>query len=85
MWPSIPNPENSNAVQKIEIAYELVSKKQYNDETILFDILLSWKRTYKKKSIQKLLRQYHSTVMALNGNTMVYMVCQGTSENVVLP
>ncbi|XP_056121445.1 leukemia inhibitory factor receptor [Rhinichthys klamathensis goyatoka] len=23
MWPSIPNPENSNAVQKIEIAYEL--------------------------------------------------------------
>ncbi|XP_026110491.1 interleukin-31 receptor subunit alpha-like isoform X2 [Carassius auratus] len=23
LWPSIPNPENSNAVQKIEIAYEL--------------------------------------------------------------
>lgn len=58
MWPSIPNPENSNAVQKIEIAYELVSKKQYNDETILFDILLSWKKSIQKKSIQKLLRQY---------------------------
>lgn len=46
MWPSIPNPENSNAVQKIEIAYELVSKKQYNGEIIIFDILLYWKRIY---------------------------------------
>ncbi len=34
LWPSIPNPENSNAVQKIEIAYELVSKRQYNVDNI---------------------------------------------------
>lgn len=41
MWPSIPNPENSNAVQKIEIAYELVRSiitiymMQYNDNIII--------------------------------------------------
>ncbi len=68
LWPSIPNPENSNAVQKIEIAYELVSKRQYNDDTIHFIV-----------NIQKILYKHYwdktrSTVMTWDGNTMVYKV-----------
>lgn len=36
LWPSIPNPENSNAVQKIEMTYEMVSMGQRNDKIILW-------------------------------------------------
>lgn len=68
LWPSIPNPENSNAVQKIEIAYELVSKRQYNDDTIHFIV-----------NIQKIIYKHYwdrtrITVMTWDGYTMVYKV-----------